>query len=112
MYRRHADGFLVARKTAFFCFTHEKIGSRGDLYKGGLMTVQAQILEMVKLVPDNDLPTLMDVLRRFVPVDSDDSATADDLAAHEATMREYLAGENYCFRFVQKEWASLYRKSP
>ena len=31
--------------------------------------------------------------RRFVPVDIDDIATPDDIAAHELAMREYEAGE-------------------
>lgn len=57
------------------------------------MSVKSQILQMVNLVPDNELPTLLEVVKHFVPIDMDDIATADDLAAHAAAMQEYTAGE-------------------
>lgn len=55
------------------------------------MTVKAQILNMVELVPENELPIILEVVKRFVP-DPDDIATPDDIAAHEQAMREYKAG--------------------
>ncbi len=57
------------------------------------MSVKSQIFEMVNLVPNSDLPTLLEVVKHFVPVDTDDVATPDDVAAHEAAMKEYAAGE-------------------
>lgn len=57
------------------------------------MTVKAQIFEMVERIPDVELPTVLDVVRHFVPVSLEDMATAEDLAAHDEAMREYRAGE-------------------
>lgn len=57
------------------------------------MTVKAQILEMVDRIPEGELPIILEVVKRFVPVDSEDIATAEDLAAHAEAMREYAAGE-------------------
>ena len=57
------------------------------------MSVQAQITEMVNMIPEQDLPTVLEVVRHFVPVDPDDVVTEDDLAAHDAAMTEYFAGE-------------------
>lgn len=57
------------------------------------MTVKAQILEMVDLIPDNELAILLEVVKRFVPVDLDDIMTEDDIMAHNVAMKEYMAGE-------------------
>ncbi len=57
------------------------------------MTVKSQILAIVNLVPETELPTLLEVIRRFVPVDWEDTATPDDIEAHNEAMREYAAGE-------------------
>ena len=57
------------------------------------MSVKAQITEMVNLIPEAELPTVLELVRHFVPVNLDDVATADDLAAHDAAMKEYRAGE-------------------
>lgn len=57
------------------------------------MGVKAQILEMVDHVPVGELPVLLEVVRHFVPVGVDDIATLDDLAAHNAAMQEYEAGD-------------------
>ena len=57
------------------------------------MTVKAQILEMINLVSDDELPILLEVVKRFVPVGGEDAVTADDMIAHNAAMKEYLAGE-------------------
>lgn len=56
------------------------------------MTVKAQILNMVELVPEADLPIILEVIRRFVP-DVDDIATPEDILAHEQAIREFRAGE-------------------
>ena len=57
------------------------------------MNVKSQITEMVNLIPDAELPTVLEVIRHFVPISLEDMATAEDLAAHDAAMREYGAGE-------------------
>ncbi len=57
------------------------------------MTVKAQIFEMVNLIPDGELSVILEVVKRFVPIDLEDVATADDIAAHNAAMKEYEAGE-------------------
>ena len=36
---------------------------------------------------------LLEVIRRFVPIDIDDIATPEDIAAHEQAMKEYRAGQ-------------------
>lgn len=62
--------------------------------KGGYkMTVKAQILEMINLVSDDELPILLEVVKRFVPVDREDVVTADDIIAHNTAIKEYMAGE-------------------
>ena len=48
---------------------------------------------MIEFVPEGELPILLEVVRRFVPVDVDDIATADDLEAHRIAMEEYANGE-------------------
>ena len=58
------------------------------------MSAKDQIAEMVNLIPESELPIVLEVVRHFVPATViDDVATADDLAAHDAAMREYRAGE-------------------
>ena len=57
------------------------------------MTVKSQILEMLNLVPDNELPTVLEVIKHFVPVDSDDVATLEDINNHNVAMNEYATGE-------------------
>ena len=55
------------------------------------MSVRSQLVEMIDTIPEPELHILLEVVRRFVP--SDDVATADDLEAHRAAMREYASGE-------------------
>ena len=57
------------------------------------MTVKTQIFEMADRIPDAELPTVLEVVKHFVPISLEDVATAEDLAAHDAAMREYKAGE-------------------
>ena len=56
------------------------------------MTVRAQIMEMLDLIPDIELNTVLEVVRHFVPVEQDDIASAGDLKAHEEAMIEYAEG--------------------
>ena len=57
------------------------------------MTVKNQLLQMIEYVPEGELTILLEVVRRFVPVDVDDIVTEDDLEAHRIAMEEYAAGE-------------------
>lgn len=57
------------------------------------MSVKNQLLQMIEFVPEGELPILLEVVRRFVPVDADDIATEDDLKAHKLAMEEYASGE-------------------
>ena len=57
------------------------------------MSVKNQLLQMIEFVPEGELPILLEVVRRFVPLDVDDIATEDDLDAHKAAMEEYANGE-------------------
>lgn len=55
------------------------------------MSTKAQILELVDLIPEQELSTILEVVRHFVP--TDDILTDEDAAAHDEAMREYAAGE-------------------
>ena len=57
------------------------------------MTVKAQILAIVDLIPDAELPTILEVVKHFVPATAEDMATAEDIEAHNAAMKEYATGE-------------------
>lgn len=57
------------------------------------MSVKNQLLQMIDFIPEGELPILLEVVRRFVPVDADDIATEDDLKAHRIAMEEYERGE-------------------
>ena len=57
------------------------------------MSVKEQITETLDLIPESELRIILDVVRHFVPIDSDDIATADDLTTHGEALREYRAGE-------------------
>ena len=63
------------------------------------MTARAQLATMINAIPDNDLPILMEVVKRFIPigVDLDDAETPEDTAAHIQAMKEYEAGETIDF---------------
>ena len=54
------------------------------------MSVRSQLVEMIGFVPEGELPILLEVVRRFVPVEA---ATPDDLKAHRIAMEEYAAGQ-------------------
>lgn len=57
------------------------------------MNVKTQILQMINLVPEPELPTILEVIRHFVPAESEDIITPGDIAAHNIAVREYMAGE-------------------
>ena len=57
------------------------------------MSVKSQLVEMIDFIPEGELSILLEVVRRFVPVNVDDIATADDLEAHRIAMEEYAAGQ-------------------
>ena len=57
------------------------------------MTARAQVIDLMKMIPDSEMPILLEVVRRFVPTDIDDIATPDDIAACQQAVREYKAGQ-------------------
>ena len=57
------------------------------------MTVKSQITQMLNLIPDNELLTVLEVVKHFVPLHNEDAASEDDLRSHNIAMEEYLAGE-------------------
>ena len=57
------------------------------------MSEKNQLLQMIEFIPEDEIPILLEVVRRFVPVDADDIATEDDLKAHQAAIAEYANGE-------------------
>ena len=58
-----------------------------------MMTVKAQIVEMINFIPDRELPIILEVVKRFIPKEDDTFATSDDLKAHRLAMEEYERGE-------------------
>jgi len=58
-----------------------------------MTSVRAQIVNMVEQIPDGDLQTVLEVMRHFIPADADDTATAEDINAHNIALNEYRAGE-------------------
>lgn len=50
------------------------------------MTVKAQIVKMIDFIPDRELSIILEVVKRFVPNDTDEFATDDDLKAHQLAM--------------------------
>lgn len=67
------------------------------------MTIKSQIINMVDLIPENELSVVLDVMRHFVPYSIDDIATAEDISAHEEALEEYIAGETVSHDAV--DWA-------
>ncbi len=67
------------------------------------MTVKSQLLQLIDFVPEDELPILLEVVRRFVPVDVDDVATGDDLRAHRVAMEEYVNGETVAHNAINWE---------
>ena len=57
------------------------------------MTERVQLATMINAIPDNDLHVLLEVVKRFIPLDIDDIETPEDTAAHLQAMKEYEAGE-------------------
>ena len=57
------------------------------------MSVKTQLFQTIELIPEGDLPVLLEVARRFIPADIDDIATPDDMRAHEAAIQDYIRGE-------------------
>ena len=57
------------------------------------MTIKNQLLQMIDIIPEGELPIILEVVRRFVPVDVDDIATDEDFEAHRIAMKEFESGE-------------------
>ena len=71
------------------------ISSRSRAYTMEVFEVTAkeEAIELIKRIPDSEISILLEVIRRFVTIDIDDIATAEDIAACEQTMKEYRAGQ-------------------
>ena len=57
------------------------------------MPVKTQVLNMVELVPEKELPIILEVIRHFIPNNIDDIASSDDILSHKIAMQEYMSGE-------------------
>ena len=57
------------------------------------MTARAQALNMIELIPDTDMPIVIEVLKRFISYDNDDIATEDDILAIQKAEREFDEGK-------------------
>jgi len=58
------------------------------------MTARAQMMSMVELIPETEIPLIIEVLKRFISYEADeDIATPDDIIAIEEGEKEYMAGQ-------------------
>ena len=66
------------------------------------MTARTQLATMINVIPENEIPILLEVVKRFLPtgVDLDDVETPEDTAAHIQAMKEYEAGETVAFENI------------
>ena len=58
-----------------------------------MMNERVQLATMINAIPDHDIHLLLEVVKRFIPLDIDDIETPEDTAAHLQAMKEYAAGE-------------------
>lgn len=64
------------------------------------MNERAQLSTMINAIPDNDIHILLEVVKRFIPLEIDDIETPEDTAAHLQAMKEYEAGKTIAFEDV------------
>lgn len=58
------------------------------------MTARAQMMSMVELIPETEIPLIIEVLKRFISYEADDDiATPGDIIAIEEGEKEYMAGQ-------------------
>ena len=58
------------------------------------MTARAQMMNMIELLPDAEIPLVIEVLKRFISYEADDDiVTPDDIRAIEEGEKEYANGE-------------------
>ena len=57
------------------------------------MSVKSQIIQMIDVVPETELPIILEVVRHFVPTETDDIATIDDIIVHKEALAEFERGE-------------------
>ena len=58
------------------------------------MTARAQMMSMVELIPEKEIPLIIEVLKRFISYEADDDiATPDDIRAIKEGEKEYAAGQ-------------------
>lgn len=52
------------------------------------------MMSMVELIPETEIPLIIEVLKRFISYEADDDiATPDDIIAIEEGEKEYMAGQ-------------------
>lgn len=67
------------------------------------MTARAQMMNMIELLPDTEIPLVIEVLKRFISYEVDDTtATPDDIRAIEEGEKEYAAGETISLEDFEK----------
>jgi len=67
------------------------------------MTAKAQAINMVELVPETDIPLVIEILKRFISYEeNDDIATPEDIYSHELAMQEYREGKTISHEAI--EW--------
>lgn len=67
------------------------------------MTARAQMMNMIELLPDTEIPLVIEVLKRFISYEVDDTiATPDDIRAIEEGEKEYVAGETISLEDFEK----------
>ncbi|MBO6179115.1 MAG: phosphoribosylaminoimidazolesuccinocarboxamide synthase [Selenomonadaceae bacterium] len=67
------------------------------------MTAKAQAINMVELVPETDIPLVIEILKRFISYEeNDDIATPEDIYSHELAMQEYRKGKTISHEAI--EW--------
>lgn len=57
------------------------------------MNVKNRLYQTIEQIPEEELPILSAAVCRFVPDDSDDVVTEDELKSHEIAIKEYENGE-------------------
>lgn len=72
------------------------------------MTARAQMMNMLEFLPDTEIPLVIEVLKRFITYEVDDTiATPDDILAIEQGEKEYANGETISLEDFEKGNFSL-----
>ena len=66
------------------------------------MTARAQMMNMAELVPETEIPLVIEILKRFIYYD-DDIATPDDVISHKLAVKEYDEGQTISHENIKWE---------